>query len=263
VVAAALALAGCGASGSNPSGVASLNYTVSPDDVLVAAASDLTFALDEIVEAYESANPGTNVEVTYGSSGNLATQIRNGAPFDIFLSADIDLARELADAGHGEATDVFAYAVGRLVVWAAHDSPADPALGLAGLTAPEVRTVAIANPAHAPYGRAAQEAMETAGVWEAVTPKLVMGENIAQAAEFALTANADAGVIALSLALTPQMQEAGAYSEVPLAAYPRMDQGGIVLADAPPAAHAFASFLQSDAGREILATYGFVPEQGQ
>lgn len=226
--------------------------------VHVAAAADLKFALDEAVEVFE-AEQEVPVTVSYGSSGAFVQQIANGAPVDLYLSADVSYAYELVEAGHAEEDDVFAYAVGGLVVWAPEDSPADPGRGLAGLAEEEVRTVAVANPEHAPYGRAAVAALESAGVHEQVADKLVLGENIAQAAEFVQSGNADAGIVALSLALSPGMRDRGAYTEVPQHYFPRLDQGGAVLADAPEAAHDLAAFLTSPAGQEILASYGFRP----
>lgn len=247
---AAIVLAGCGQPNDGDVGT----RTVS-----VAAAADLKFALDEIADAFQSENEDAKVSVSYGSSGNFVQQIRNGAPFDVYLSADIALAEMLADEGFADPRDVFGYAVGRLVVWAAHGSPADPEAGISGLTRDDVTTVAIANPQHAPYGQAAEAAMRTAGVLSALQGKLVLGENIAQAAEFASTGNADAGILALSLALSPGLRGHGTFTEVPLDDFPRLVQGGVVLRGAPEAAHAFAEFLTSPAGQDILADYGFYP----
>lgn len=231
--------------------------------VQVAAASDLKFALDDIVTEFTGDHPEVEVAVTYGSSGNFATQIRQGAPFELYLSADIRLAGELADENFGDPADVFEYAVGRLVVWAANDSPADASAGIGGLTSDAVRTVAIANPEHAPYGQAAEAAMKNAGVYEQLAGKLVRGENIAQAAEFALSGNADAGIIALSLALSPEMTAAGTYSEVPLDTFPTLHQGGLLLTGATDGARELMSFIQSERGQRVLAQYGFSPPPGE
>ncbi|WP_166349718.1 molybdate ABC transporter substrate-binding protein [Phytoactinopolyspora limicola] len=249
VAALIVALAGCTSS------------AVSPDStvVQVAAAADLKFALDDIIEVFETEHEGVQVSVSYGSSGNFVQQIRNGAPFDLYLSADASLVHDLADDGYAGSGDVFGYAVGRLVVWAAEGSPADPRAGIAGLTDSSVTTVAIANPQHAPYGQAAEAAIRTAGVHADLEDKLVMGENIAQAAEFAQTGNADAGIIALSLALSPGLRDQGTYSEVPVDDFPRLEQGGVVLDGAPDSAHELADFITSPAGQEILETYGFYP----
>ncbi len=231
--------------------------------VRVAAASDLQFALDDVIEEFTQDHPEVEVEVTYGSSGNFAAQIRNGAPFDVYLSADIELAQDLADDGFGDPESVFDYAVGRLVVWAPQDSPAEVEAGIEGLASEEVATVAIANPQHAPYGETAQAAMDTAGVTEELQDKLVLGENIAQAAEFVLSGNADAGIVALSLALSPPMTDAGSYTEVPLDSFPTLRQGGMLLDGATGEDEDFVEFLGADQGQAILADYGFYPPSDQ
>jgi molybdate transport system substrate-binding protein len=249
-----LVLAGC-TSPQAPQAVAGTTV------VRVAAAADLKFALEEVKTALTAAHPDLDLAVTYGSSGTFFQQISNGAPFDIYLSADLSYPRKLVEAGKADNADLFGYAVGRLVVWAPHDSPVDPTGGLAVLAQPAAAKVAIANPDHAPYGVAAVAAMRSAGVYDAVQPKLVLGENVAQAAEFAQSGNAQAGVIALSLALSPQMSDKGRYSEVPLDSFPRIDQGGAVLASAAdlPAARAVKDFLLGEQGRAILKRYGFYP----
>lgn len=229
--------------------------------VLVAAAADLRFALDELVATWRSAHPKIEVEPVYGSSGNLLAQVRQGAPFDVFLSADADYPRELERAGLAEAGATRLYAIGRLVVWVPATSTLDvERRGLEVLTDPSVERVAIANPEHAPYGRAAVAAMESAGVYAAVEPKLVLGENVSQAAQFVESGNADAGVIALSLALAPTLRERGRYALVPLDAYPRVEQGVVVLDAAadPVAARAFVDFVLGPDGRMVLDRFGFL-----
>lgn len=227
--------------------------------VRIAAASDLQAAMEDIADAFEAQEPDIDVSTTYGSSGTFFTQLSNGAPFDMYLSADITYADQLVEAGKADEADVFRYAVGRLVLWASNDSPIDVEKGLAGLDTPDLQKLSIANPEHAPYGVAAVAAMEKAGVYDAVEDKLVLGENVSQAAEFASSGNAQAGVIALSLALTPELQERGSYTEIPLESYPTIDQGGVVMSDAgdPEAARALADFLTSDEGEAILEEYGF------
>lgn len=227
--------------------------------VRVAAAADLKFALDDLETALAATEPDLELAVTYGSSGTFVQQISNGAPFDLYLSADLAYPAQLVEAGLADPDDLFAYAVGRLVLWAPDGSPVDPADGLDALAEPAVRRVAIANPEHAPYGRAAVAAMESAGVYDEVRDKLVLGENIAQAAEFAQSGNAQAGIVALSLAVSPPMQEAGSYAEIPIDSFPRIDQGGVVLAGArdAAAARAVADFLVGDQGRAVLERYGF------
>ncbi|MDS1270122.1 molybdate ABC transporter substrate-binding protein [Lipingzhangella sp. LS1_29] len=228
----------------------------------IAAASDLQFALDEVIRVAEQDRADDlSVSVTYGSSGTFVQQIANGAPVDLYLSADQDYAEQLIEDGHADEDSLFRYAVGRMVVWAPEDSPADPDQGLAGLTAESVDTVALANPEHAPYGAAAVAALEDAGVYEDVSDKLVRGENIAQAAEFVRSGNADVGVLALSLARAPEMRDEGSYAEVPLESFPRLNQAGVVLAEAPAEAEELASYLQSSDGQAILADYGFYPPE--
>jgi molybdate transport system substrate-binding protein len=225
----------------------------------VAAAADLKFAMDDMVEAFGKAHPGIVVSVSYGSSGNFLSQIQNGAPFDLFFSADIEYPRRLAEVGLAPKGSEFLYAVGRLVVWAPTSSRVRVERGVEALTAPEVRRIAIANPTHAPYGRAAEAALRKLGVHDAVKDKLVFGENVAQAAQFVQSGAADAGIIALSLALAPALAGEGSYFEVPLDAYPRMDQGGIVLNRArdPEAARMFRDLVLGAAGRATLKRHGF------
>jgi len=219
----------------------------------IAAAADLNFALGEITRQFRAVDPAVEVEVAYGSSGNFLAQIENRAPFDVFLSADVEYPRRLVAAGVGPASSVFTYAVGRLVVWVPSGSPLDPATALRD---PRVKHVAIANPQHAPYGRAAQAALRTLGLYQSVEPKLVLGENIAQTLQFVESGAADVGIVALSLALAPAVSTHGRYWEIPLDSYPRMEQGGIILKDSN-AARGFREFLLSADGRRILKQYGF------
>lgn len=239
--------AGCGTSGS----------TSAASVVTIAAAADLRFALEEVTDLVTARDPGTTLRVTYGSSGQLATQIINGAPFDVFLSADRAYVDLLVDEGYSRAEATFDYGVGRLVTWYPDEAP-EPA-DLTGLADPAIRTIAIANPEHAPYGRAAVAALEDAGLLEAVGSRLVLGENVAQAAEFAASGNADAAVIALSLVLAGPLADVGQWTQVPLDSYPPLLQSGTVLTAArdPEAALAFADTLTSAAGRAVLSRYGF------
>lgn len=227
--------------------------------VRVAAASDLKFALDEIVARVAETDPGIEVSTTYGSSGTFLAQILNGAPFDLYLSADLAYPQELVAQGFAAEEDLFPYAVGRLVLWAGDGARVDPADGITALAAPGVRRVAIANPEHAPYGVAAVEALRSAGVLDAVEPKLVLGENVAQAAEFVQSGNADAGIVALSLVRSDPLRDVGTWVELPLDAYPRLDQGGVVLAAArdPEAARVVRDAMLGPDGTAILERYGF------
>ena len=196
----------------------------------VAAASDLKFALDELAGEYRAAHPSTAVNITYGSSGNFFNQIQNQAPFDLYFSADIEYPRKLAGAGLALDNDVFRYAIGHLAVWISESSALDVEhLGIAALADPSVKKVAIANPKHAPYGRAAIAALKFLGVFDTVEPKLIYGENIMQTAQFVQSGAADAGILALSLAMAPQMKDAGRYWRIPPEACPGLEQGGMIL----------------------------------
>jgi molybdate transport system substrate-binding protein len=230
--------------------------------VLVAAAADLRFALEDAATKFVQEQWRFEVKTSYGASGSLLAQIENGAPFDLFLSADIDHARRLVAGHRGSADTLFAYGQGRLVLWVLAVSPvADLADPVAALRDPRVRTIAIANPAHAPYGRAAVAALRTLGVEGRPTRRLVLGENVAQAAQFVESGAADVGLISLSLALAPLMKEHGRTWEIPPSAYPAFEQGGVVPTSArnAPGGRAFATWLRSDQGRAVLERFGFTP----
>jgi molybdate transport system substrate-binding protein len=249
IAAGALTLGGCRGLADRPT---------ARHHVSVAAAADLRFVLEDLTAAFRAAHAGVDVAVTYGSSGTFYAQLLNRAPFDLFLSADVDYPRQLA--AQGLAHGVFTYADGRLVVWVPASSPIDvTALGMSALAAPHVAHVAIANPAHAPYGRAAEAAMRRSGVYDRVKPKLVLGENVGQALQFVQSGAADVGLVALSLAVSPAVGSAGRYWDVPLDMYPRIEQGGAILqwaADAE-AARLFCEFMTSARGRATLKRYGF------
>jgi molybdate transport system substrate-binding protein len=232
-----------------------------PTTVTVAAASDLKFALDEVIAEFKTEHPTTEVTVTYGSSGNFFAQLSNKAPFDIYFSADIEYPRKLIEAGHADKATEFQYAIGQIVVWASKSSPLDvEGQGVQALLDPSVQKIAVANPEHAPYGRAAEAAMKKLGVYDQVKDKLVLGENISQTAQFIETGAADVGIIALSLALASAMSEKGKYAKVPLDAYPTMEQGGVILnwAKDPVAAQELREFVMGEQGRAILKRYGFL-----
>jgi len=223
----------------------------------IAAAADLRFALEEISRVFRAEYPAVDVQAAYGSSGNFYAQIRNQAPFDIFLSADAEYPRKLVEAGIGARDSLFVYAVGRIVVWVPASSPLDPATAL---RAASVRHVAIANPQHAPYGRAAEAALHSLGLYAGVEPKLVLGENVAQTLEFVQSGAADVGIVALSLALAPPVRGQGRYWEVPAEDYPKIEQGGLILRDSR-VAREFRAFLLAAGARRILKEYGFsLPE---
>jgi molybdate transport system substrate-binding protein len=229
-------------------------------ELTVAAASDLKFALDELVAEFHTNQPVVRVKITYGSSGNFFAQLQNKAPFDLYFSADVAYPRKLVEAGFALNSNLFLYAVGRMVVWTPKESSIDlDRLGMQSLLAPSVKKIAIANPQHAPYGAAAVAAMKALNVHEQSASKLVLGENIVQTAQFVQSGAADIGIIALSLAIAPQMRDAGRYWEIPLDSYPKMEQGGIILnwTKDPAGARALRDFVLGAHGREVLKRYGF------
>lgn len=225
-------------------------------DVRVAAAADLQAALPDIVSRFQK-ETGLRVQPTFGSSGNFFNQIQNGAPFDVFLSADIQYPRRLHADGLGE--PVVSYGTGRLVVWTRHDSGIDLARGLDAVLHPRVRRIAIANPKVAPYGRAAEAALRSQGLYPKVSQRLVFGENVLQAAQFAQSGNADVAIVSLSLALGPTMKAAGGYTIVPSSLHPPIEQGGSVLRGARnvAAARRFLAFLGRRDIVDHLAREGF------
>jgi molybdate transport system substrate-binding protein len=233
-------------------------------EIRVAAAADLHFALDELAAQYEK-QTGAKIDVSYGSSGNFFAQIQNGAPFDVFLSADIEYPRKLEATGLAEPGTLYEYAVGRIAIWMPTDAHADLAkLRWKALLDPKVEKIAIANPEHAPYGRAAVAALRKQGIYEQVRAKLVYGENIAQAAQFVASGNAQAGILALSLAISPAMKD-GKRWEIPADMYSPIEQAAVILNSAKNKndARAFLSYLRSATGRKILESYGFsLPASG-
>ncbi|TKB59156.1 MAG: molybdate ABC transporter substrate-binding protein [Nitrospira sp.] len=229
------------------------------EELMIAAASDLSFAFREIVTEYEKVS-GDQVRLTLGSSGNFFAQIQNGAPFDLYFSADIAYPRKLEEAGLTVPGSLYPYAIGRIVLWAGKDSHLDLSKGLAVLQEPTIKKIAIANPKHAPYGRAAVAAMEYFKVYDQVRDRLILGENISQAAQFIESGACDAGIVALSLALAPVMKAAGEYWEIPATAHAPLEQGAVILKQSrnPEVARQFLEFIQGPNGQEILKRYGFV-----
>jgi molybdate transport system substrate-binding protein len=226
-------------------------------EIRVAAAADLSFAMRDLAVQFEQQS-GCKVSLSYGSSGNFFSQIQNGAPFDVFLSADLEYADRLAKAGL-TLDNVYEYAVGRLVLWVPANAGFDPAAQhWSTLLAPSVSKIAIANPEHAPYGRAAVAALKKAGIYDRLREKLVYGENISQAAQFVQSGNAQAGLLALSLTLAPSMQSGKSW-EVPQDLYPPIRQGAAILKDAknPEQARRFLVFLRSADARATLRKFGF------
>src|SRR5882757_6343374 len=196
--------------------------------ITVAAAADLTFAFKDVAARFEK-QTGNEVKLSFGSSGNFFSQIQNGAPYDLFFSADIDYPKKLDAAGLTEPGTMYEYATGKLVIWAPTSSKLDLSHGLPVLLDSNIRKIAIANPQHAPYGRAAVAAMQHEGIYDKVKDRLVLGENISQAAQFVQSGNADVGIIALSLAIAPAMKERGSYVEVPAADYAAIIQAAVIL----------------------------------
>lgn len=224
----------------------------------IAAASDLRYALNDIIGVYRQEHPDVNIEVIYGSSGKMTTQIINGAPYDVFFSADISYPEKLK--AHGmTATEPAVYAIGRIVIWS-NTLEAD-SLTLEELTSETIRRIAIAQPSHAPYGLRAKEALQSAGVWEAVQDKLVFGENIAHTAQMAQSGAAQVGIIALSLARFPEMAKHG-HHLIDDGLHNPLTQGYVVTRHGgnKPQARAFADYMASEEAHDIMTRYGFVME---
>jgi molybdate transport system substrate-binding protein len=231
--------------------------------ITVAAASDLTYAMNEIVANFEKAT-GCSVRLSLGSSGNFLTQIENGAPFDVFFSADIAYPKKLEAEGLAEPGSTYLYAIGKIVLWTRKDSRVDVDKGFSALRDPAVQKIAIANPEHAPYGRAAEEALRKSGIYDAVKSRLVLGENISQAAEFVESGNADAGIVALSLVVSPAMNDQGRAWNIPENLYAPIQQGVVVVRAAPNplGARQFLDYIKKPATAALLARYGFALPAG-
>lgn len=226
--------------------------------VKVTAAADLRYAMDEIAKLYMKTNPGTNIEIVFGSSGNAYTQISNGAPFDVYFSADIMYPQKLKEAGL-TITEPKLYAIGRIVLWS---STLDVSKGMEVLKTPKIK-IATANPEHAPYGQRAVEALKYYKIYDQVEKKLSFGENISQAAQFCLTGNAEAGLLALSLVLSPSMSDNGKYYLIPETAHRPLEQAYVMLkrAERNKTALDFCNFIETKAVRTIFEKYGFTLPQ--
>jgi molybdate transport system substrate-binding protein len=227
-------------------------------EITVAAAADLQSAMQDVVNRFQKES-GRTVKVIYGSSGNFFQQIQNGAPFDIFFSANLDYPKKLDAAGLIGPGSYYQYARGKIVVWVPKDSRIDLKAGLKALLDPRVKKIAIANPQHAPYGQAAVSAMQKEGIYEKAKDKFVLGENISQTASFVVSGSADIGVVALSLALSPNMKDKGRYADILADEYPPIEQACVILSSSKnkELAQQFLSYLKSAAVAEILARYGF------
>ena len=226
---------------------------------VVAAAADVMFALESIAGRF-GAHSGDRVDLVFGSSGNLTRQIVHGAPFDLFLSADEAFVEKLSDAGLTRDRGTL-YGVGRIVLFAPHGSPLAVDQRLDGLGAllerGGVARFAIANPEHAPYGRAAEAALRAKGLWEPIRPALILGESIVQASHFAMTRNAIGGILAYSLVLSPALRDRGTYALLPEAWHTPLRQRMVLMKRAGPTAERFYEYLQQPAAREIFRQYGF------
>ena len=223
----------------------------------VAAAADLQSAMDDVAAQFQK-QTGKDVKLVYGSSGNFFQQIQNGAPFDMFFSANRDYPSKLQASGLTEPGSYYEYAKGKIVVWVPKDSPLDVTSGLPVLMDPRVKKIAVANPQHAPYGQAAVAAMQKEGIHDRVKKKFVLGENISQTASFVVSGAADVGIIALSLALSPNLRGKGRYVEVPASDYPPIQQACVILRASKnkEAAKQFLAFIKSAAVADTLKEYG-------
>ena len=226
----------------------------------IAAASDLQFALREVADAFQREN-GKTVNLVFGSSGNFYRQILQEAPFEMYLSADEAFVRQLALAD-ATVDDGTLYATGRIALFVPHESrlQVDPGLSdlRAALLEGRVRRFAIANPEHAPYGRAAEQALRSAGLWEVVQPALVLGENASQAAQFAASGSAQGGILPYSLVLAPQVGDRGSWVLLPADTHEPLRQRMVLLTGAGPVAREFYHYVQQPAARAVLGRYGFV-----
>jgi molybdate transport system substrate-binding protein len=232
--------------------------TTSAQGLRIAAASDLQTALPAIAAQFEKQS-GQKVALTFGSSGNFFTQIQNGAPFDVFMSADVDYPTQLARAGQAEPGSLYQYATGHLVLWTRNDSGIDIRRGLAILTDAKVKHIAIANPQHAPYGRAAVAALRHEGLYDQAQAKFVLGENISQTAQFVQSGSAEVGVLSLSLAFSPTLQSSGTYVAIPDAWHPAIEQAAVVVASSKQKtlARQFLAYLKSPEAVRLLQSFGF------
>jgi molybdate transport system substrate-binding protein len=224
--------------------------------ITIAAAADLRYALDAVIATYHQRHPQDAIAVTYGSSGKLLTQIEQGAPFELFFSADSEYPKQLVAAG-GAGGVPAPYALGHIVIWSASIDAST--LTVADLAQPSFGRIAIANPEHAPYGKRAEQAMRAAGVWDAVQPRLVYGENIAQTAQFIVSGNARVGIIAQSLVLDPGMAKKGSYAVIPASLYQPLLQSFVLTRRGADStlAHDFAQYVQATEARGVFSRYGF------
>jgi molybdate transport system substrate-binding protein len=230
------------------------------DKVSIAAASNLVFTLESLNAEFKRTAPGIEITATTGASGSLFAQIKNGAPFDVFLSADTDYPKQIVAEKLGDPATLRTFATGRLVLWTTR-SDLDVSDLAAAVRNPAVKKLALAQPRSAPYGRAAQAALEKLGAWNVAQPKIIFGENITQTAQFVETGNADAGFVAMSLVLSPKLTNKGRWAEVPAAHYATvpLDHAAVLThrGTANPAAKRYLDFLASEPAKKILRAYGY------
>jgi molybdate transport system substrate-binding protein len=238
--------------------VALVSPLCTAQEITVAAAADLQFAMEDVAARFQK-QTGKSVKVVYGSSGNFFQQIQNGAPFDVFFSANLEYAKKLEAAGLTAPGSYYEYAKGKIVMWVPNDSKLELTSGIRALLDPSVKKIAVANPQHAPYGQAAVAAMQKENVYEKVKDKFVLGENISQTAAFVLSGSADVAIVALSLALSPNMKDKGRYAEIPSDDYPPIEQACVILGSSKnkDTARQFVAFVKTAAITEVLRSYGF------
>lgn len=235
-------------------------FPVHSQRISIAAASDLRYAMDDIIRAYKKQNPGIEINITYGSSGKFYQQIVNNAPFDLYFSADMMYAQKLFELGMTSSPPEL-YALGYTVIWS---NKVDISRGIHSLINSKINKIAIATPSHAPYGKRAEESLIYYNIYDKVKDKLVFAENIAQTAQFIQSGNAEIGIIALSIALSPAMQKAGTYYLIDKKSYSPLKQGFVVLKNKKTnaAAQSFAGFIMTTRAKEILRKYGFsIPDE--
>ncbi len=228
------------------------------ENLTIAAASDMTYCLPELVKEFQAANPNHEIKTLFGASGSLFAQIKNGAPFDVYMSADMQYPTELANVGAADKASLLPYARGHLMIWTVN-AAINLDKGLNGLKQASIKRIAIANPETAPYGRAARAALQQAKLWEDLTPLLVFGDNISQTLQYAETGNADVAIVSRSLVLSPKMVGKGHAQAIPESAYPPLNQGMVITnkGSGNGLAMKFAKFMQSERAKAILERFGF------
>jgi molybdate transport system substrate-binding protein len=243
--------------------IAFVSQLAAAQEITVAAAADLQFAMEDVTARFQK-ETGKTVKVIYGSSGNFFQQIQNGAPFDLFFSANLDYPKKLEAARLIEPGSFYQYATGKIVIWVRNESKLDLSSGMQVLLDPSVKKIAVANPQHAPYGQAAVAAMQKENIYDKVKDKFVLGENISQTASFVVSGSADTGIVALSLALSPNMKGKGRYAEIPASEYPPIEQACVILGSSKnkDTARQFVSFVKTSAIGDLLKSYGFDVQTG-